>query len=108
MSKTPAPVLQLSDAEWTVMDAVWALDGDKVKRMAVQIVSRRSGAVSIAGDLAEGDEVVVEGVLRLRNGVTVEKVGDNEAGPPAEDEAPGVSGRPAAEAGAAAAAERGS
>jgi hypothetical protein len=76
--------------------------------MPVQIVSRRSGAVSIAGDLAEGDEVVVEGVLRLRNGITVEKVEDNEGNPPPADKVPGVSKSQDMGAGSAAAAERGS
>ncbi|MCB1487639.1 MAG: efflux RND transporter periplasmic adaptor subunit [Bauldia sp.] len=89
---------------------VWALDGDKVKRMAVQIVSRRSGAVSVAADLAEGDEVVVEGVLRLRNGAKVERVEDNEGSPPPADaDAPAETTKaPDIGAGSAAAAERGS
>jgi multidrug efflux pump subunit AcrA (membrane-fusion protein) len=52
---------------------VWKLDGDKVTRVAVQIVARRSGTVTVAGELSPGDEVVVEGVLRLREGMTVVK-----------------------------------
>ncbi len=66
---------------------VWKLDGDKVHRTPVQIVSRRSGTVTVAGDIQPGDEVVVEGVLRLRDGMTVAKVGDTaapEAAPAAE------------------------
>jgi RND family efflux transporter MFP subunit len=50
---------------------VWKLDGDAVARTGVQIVARRSGTVTIAGALAPGDEVVVEGVLRLREGMAV-------------------------------------
>ena len=56
---------------------VWKLDGDKVNRVAVQIVARRSGTVTIAGELTPGDEVVIEGVLRLRNGQTVVKSDQN-------------------------------
>jgi RND family efflux transporter MFP subunit len=58
---------------------VWKLDGDKVRRTPVQIVSRRSGTVTIAGDIQPGDEVVVEGVLRLREGMAVVKVGNTAA-----------------------------
>jgi RND family efflux transporter MFP subunit len=58
---------------------VWKLDGETVHRTPVQIVSRRSGTVTIAGDIEPGDEVVVEGVLRLREGMTVVKVGDTAA-----------------------------
>jgi RND family efflux transporter MFP subunit len=77
---------------------VWRLDGGKVHRTPVQIVSRRSGTVTIAGDLRPGDEVVVEGVLRLREGMTVVKVGDTAApeaapgGKPPGEEPGAVSG----------------
>jgi RND family efflux transporter MFP subunit len=50
---------------------VWKLDGDTVTRTAVQIVARRAGTVTVAGELAPGDEVVTEGVLRLREGMAV-------------------------------------
>ena len=55
---------------------VWKLDGDKVARAGVQIVGRRSGIVIVAGDIAVGDEVVVEGLQRLREGVTVSRAVD--------------------------------
>ncbi len=89
---------------------VWAVDGDSVKRMPVQIVARRSGDVTIAGDVAQGDEVVVEGVLRLRNGQKVRRVDDNGGAPkPAEgDHAPETTQGPTVGAGSAVAAERGS
>jgi len=58
---------------------VWKLDGDVVRRMPVQIIARRSGVVTVAGDLAPGDEVVVEGVLRLREGATVVRADDSAA-----------------------------
>ncbi len=73
---------------------VWKLDGDKVNRVAVQIVSRRSGTVTVAGELAPGDEVVVEGVLRLRDGQTVVKADQNGAPDSAEPAAEPVAAEP--------------
>lgn len=58
---------------------VWRLDGDKVVRTPVQIVARRSGTVTVAGALQPGDEVVVEGVLRLREGMTVTRAAGSAA-----------------------------
>lgn len=61
---------------------VWKVDGEVVRRTAVQIITRRSGVVTVAGNLGEGDMVVTDGVLRLREGiaVTLEEVST----PPAE------------------------
>jgi len=75
---------------------VWKVDGDKVARAGVQIVGRRSGIVIVAGEIAAGDEVVVEGLQRLREGVTVSRAVD---GAPTDRPRPGGDG----EAGAAAA-----
>lgn len=66
---------------------VWKLDGDKVARTAVQIVARRSGTVTVAGALEPGDEVVVEGVLRLREGMAVTRAAGS-AEPAASPTAP--------------------
>lgn len=55
---------------------VWALEGDTVHRADVTIVRRLSGAAIVAGDVAAGDRVVVEGVQRLRDGATVAVLGD--------------------------------
>lgn len=60
---------------------VWTLDRDKAKRMDVQIVGRRSGAVVVAGDVEPGTEVVVEGLQRMREGVTVRRVGEEPVSP---------------------------
>ncbi|HET7717613.1 MAG TPA: hypothetical protein VFK86_18470, partial [Bauldia sp.] len=69
---------------------VWKLDGDKVHRVGVQIVARRSGTVTVAGGIAPGDEVVVEGVLRLREGETVVKASEDGPPKPASGTAPAV------------------
>jgi RND family efflux transporter MFP subunit len=55
---------------------IWKLDGDTVRRAAVTIVRRLSGAAIVAGDVAAGDRVVVEGVQRLRDGATVAVLGE--------------------------------
>ncbi len=54
---------------------VWKLDGDTVHRVGVDILGRRSGVVIVAGELAPGDEVVAEGIQRLREGAPVTRVG---------------------------------
>lgn len=55
---------------------VWILDGDTARRTAVQIIGRRSGAVIVAGEIELGSEVVVEGLQRMRDGITVKRVGE--------------------------------
>lgn len=78
---------------------VWKVEGDTVARAGVQVVGRRSGIVVVAGnELAPGDEVVVEGLQRMRAGVTIARVGDSPAGgAPAEtiDGAPTAQRAPA-------------
>ena len=61
---------------------VWKVAEDAVSRVGVDIVGRQSGVVIVATDgLSAGDEVVVEGLQRLREGARVVRVGGN--GPPA-------------------------
>jgi hypothetical protein len=66
------------------------VSGDAAHRAGVEIVGRRSGAVIITGEIAEGDEVVVEGLQRLREGATVMRPGSGggSAGPRAASGAP--------------------
>lgn len=61
---------------------VWTLDGDRAQRTAVQILGRRSGAVIVAGNVAPGAEVVVEGLQRMRQGIAVDRVGEEPTTPP--------------------------
>ena len=84
---------------------VWKVDGDVVHRVAVQIIGRRSGAVVVSGELAENDQVVVEGLQRLREGSQVTVAGADQqtgqgnrpqaqgSGESAGPEAAAVSGR---------------
>jgi len=53
---------------------VWVLDGNTAMRTAVQIIGRRSGVVIVAGEIELGAEVVVEGLQRMRSGITVKRV----------------------------------
>ncbi|CAN5317193.1 hypothetical protein BH10PSE9_BH10PSE9_17520 [soil metagenome] len=59
---------------------VWKMDGSVVHRVSVQILGRRSGTVIVGGQLAEKDEVVVEGLQRLREGVQVTRAGGEGGG----------------------------
>jgi RND family efflux transporter MFP subunit len=55
---------------------VWTLDGDTVRRTPIRILQRRNGAVTVSGELQKGQEVVVEGVQRLREGVKVARASE--------------------------------
>lgn len=61
---------------------VWRLEGDGVKRAAIDVLERQSGRVLVASkDLKAGDKIVVEGLQRLREG---SKVAELNAAPAAE------------------------
>jgi RND family efflux transporter MFP subunit len=82
---------------------VWKIDGDVAHRVPVQIIARRSGTVVVAADLKAGDQVVTEGVLRLRDGIKVTRLnGDDQAAPAAPAAAPAATPGPEAEADTAA------
>ena len=53
---------------------VWKVVDGAVRRADVAIVRRQSGVVVLKGDVAAGDHVVVEGLLRLREGAKVTEV----------------------------------
>ncbi|MCC2616414.1 efflux RND transporter periplasmic adaptor subunit [Aestuariibacter halophilus] len=50
---------------------VFVVDGDRVSRKAVEVGRRKPGEAQIVSGLKEGDQVVVEGALRLRDGAKV-------------------------------------
>lgn len=64
---------------------VWTVDGDEVHRTPIEIVGRRSGMVTVAGKLDPGAEVVVEGLQRMREGMTVKRVGGGPAAATAKE-----------------------
>jgi len=62
---------------------VWKIEGDAVARVPVQVLRRGSGFVLVEAELKDGDEVVVEGIQRLREGAEVARV--DGPGQPAEE-----------------------
>jgi RND family efflux transporter MFP subunit len=71
---------------------VWKVADGAARRADVAIVSRESGVVVVKGDVREGDRVVVEGLLRLREGAKVNEVNET---PDIVDDAPaGAPGAP--------------
>lgn len=65
---------------------VWAVDGDRARRVAVAIVQRREGRVLVDAALAGGTPVVVEGVQRMREGLEVRPGGPDLAQRPAGEQ----------------------
>jgi membrane fusion protein (multidrug efflux system) len=55
--------------------------GDKVKQVPVQAGARRRGEVEIVSGLKAGDRIVVDGTVKLRDGITVEDVTPAPAAP---------------------------
>jgi membrane fusion protein (multidrug efflux system) len=59
---------------------VYVLDGTKVAKREVTLGRREPGFVEIASGLAAGDVVVIEGTLKLRDGVAVRDVAAGASG----------------------------
>ena len=55
---------------------VWMVRDGKADRENVRVADRRQGRVFLEGNIREGEIVVVEGGLRLSEGITVEQVED--------------------------------
>jgi len=50
---------------------VWLVQQNKAKKVAVDIKQRLQGKILVSGDVSEGDELIIEGIQRLRNGQDV-------------------------------------
>ena len=95
----PRPAVPSLAIQWDRQGSfVWKLVDGKVRRTPVQVVGRRSGMVTVAGEVGAGDRVVTEGVLRLREGMSVAAETAPAAAPPSE---PQPAGTPAASASSA-------
>lgn len=58
--------------QWSSNGAyLWRFVDGKVERVAVTIIQRNSDGVLVKGELANGDQVVVQGVQQLSDGATV-------------------------------------
>lgn len=64
---------------------VWKVADGAARRADVAIIRRQSGIVVLTGDIAAGDRVIVEGLLRLREGAKLNEVAET---PDIVDQAP--------------------
>ncbi len=55
---------------------VWRVRDGTAERVEVELVRRRAGLVIVHGPLSEGDQIVVEGTQRLRDGRAVQVLND--------------------------------
>ena len=81
----PHPVVPSLAIQWDRQGAfVWKLAGDAVHRTGVTILDRSGRDVSVIGDLAKDDQVIVQGVQSLREGAKVARIDDGGAAPAAK------------------------
>jgi membrane fusion protein, multidrug efflux system len=73
---------------------VWVLRGSTASRVPVRSVRRTRGRVLLAGDLQAGEQVVVEGVQRLRPGEEVRVIDTFPAGDPGSEASSPAAERP--------------
>ena len=57
---------------------IWRVSGEKVERVPVHIVQRNPDKVLVKAEVAEGDQIVTEGVQTLRPGSAVRNVAEQE------------------------------
>jgi membrane fusion protein (multidrug efflux system) len=50
---------------------VYRLDGQTARQQQIEIGARRFGTVEVKSGLQEGDSIVVEGIVKLRDGIQV-------------------------------------
>jgi membrane fusion protein (multidrug efflux system) len=58
---------------------VYRVDGDTVHQQQIEVGGRRFGVVEVLSGLEEGDPIVVEGIIKLREGARVRYEGDEAA-----------------------------
>jgi len=76
------PVVAETGVQWGADGAyVWAIENGTATRIPVQVVQRRQGRVLVKGDFQSGDVVVVEGIQRMQEGVSVTYESPRIAGP---------------------------
>lgn len=89
----PHPSVSSLSIQWDRQGSyVWKIDDGKARRVPIQIITRRSGVVTVAGDLKQGDAVVTEGVLRIREGAQVAEAGAAGSGAPPAARPPAAAG----------------
>jgi RND family efflux transporter MFP subunit len=67
---------------------VWRVENNVVKRVAVDVIDRRSGTVIVVANLKAGDLIASEGIQRLRENTRVNVVDDGSGGLPVAPSTP--------------------
>lgn len=71
------PAVDPLAVQWDAVGSyVWRVKDKKAEKVRVTIVQRNPDAVLVSAELAQGDEVVTEGLLRLREGGDVRRAGE--------------------------------
>jgi hypothetical protein len=71
--------------QWSSNGAyLWKYAEGKVERVPVQIIQRNSDGVLVRAELAEGDQVVTQGVQQLTAGATVRLLDEAPEGAPGQ------------------------
>jgi len=83
---------------------VWKVVDGKAARVGIQIVQRNTDSVLVRAELADGDLVVTEGVMSLRNGASVKTAGGG-GGAGNQNRAKPSGGKPSADSATTSAAE---
>ena len=66
------PVVAETGVQWGADGAyVWSIKNGTATRIPVQVIQRREGRVLVKGAFHEGDVVVVEGIQRMQEGISV-------------------------------------
>jgi RND family efflux transporter MFP subunit len=72
------PTVDPLSIQWSSDGAyVWRYVDGKVQKAMVDIVQRNTDGVLVKGDIAEGDQVVTQGVLQLSDGASVRLLGED-------------------------------
>jgi membrane fusion protein, multidrug efflux system len=50
---------------------VYTVDGETARQRQIEVGGRRFGVVEVLGGLQEGEQIVTEGIVKLRDGVTI-------------------------------------
>lgn len=92
------PAVDPLSIQWSNAGAyVWKIVDGKVQKGMVGIVQRNSDGVLVNGDVAEGDQVVTQGVLQLSDGLAVRLLDAQQDGQGAANSRAAASGPPGQE-----------
>ncbi|MDI7863820.1 efflux RND transporter periplasmic adaptor subunit [Rhizobiaceae bacterium n13] len=76
------PAVDPLSVQWDAVGSyVWRIKDGKAEKVRVRIIQRNPDAVLVKADIAEGDHIVTEGLLRLRDGLVVRTAGHPETAP---------------------------